>query len=218
MDSPEETSLEKLSSVLQKIQSQLDDIQQQLSEIRQVIITSKNGKSVVTPSQRQEDNKKKNIEADYSKLEQLLAQKNWSDADRETAKILLFVLGREEKGYLQDSELYKLPCSVLERIDQLWLTASAGKFGLSVQWQIYQSLGGKRYFNPEIWRKFGEEVGWYLGENWLDYKQINFSDLAPKGHLPVMGDGCVWFVSNWEGSFTNFSTFLFRMIECKIFN
>ena len=216
MKNHEEQLLEKLAPILQQIQSQLDEIQQQLSQISESILPSKSSLISLPPTETTEENKTKNIEPDYTNLEQFLAAKNWLEADRETAKILLFVLGREKKGYLQDSELYKLPCDILQTIDRLWVTASEGKFGLTIQKQIYQSLGGNRFLNLEIWRKFGQEVGWYLDANWLDYNQLNFSDLAPKGHLPVMGDGRIWFVSNWEGSFTNFSTFLFRMIECKL--
>jgi hypothetical protein len=217
MENHEEQLLEKkLAPILQQIQFQLDGIQQQLSQISASILPSKSDQITLPPTELTEENKTKNIEPDYTNLEQLLAVKNWLEADQETAKILLFALAREKRGYLQDSEIYKLPCSVLQTIDRLWVTASEGKFGLTIQKQIYQNLGGNRFLNLEIWRKFGQEVGWYLDANWLDYNQLNFSGLAPKGHLPVMGDGRIWFVSNWEGSFTNFSTFLFRVIECKL--
>ena len=64
-------------------------------------------------------------------------------------------------------------------INQLWLVASKGKFGFSVQKQIWLEVGGKpgQYDSNIFWR-FQEEVEW--AEN-----EIVFDQRAAKGHLPV---------------------------------
>jgi hypothetical protein len=76
------------------------------------------------------------------------------------------------------------PCADLRTIDQLWVKYSNGRFGFSVQKRIYQSLGGTREDNLEIWEKFGDKVGWRKRGDWLLYEDITFDKKAPEGHLP----------------------------------
>lgn len=161
-------------------------------------------------------NKQLLIKIDYQPLQEMLQTKNWLEADQETAKIMLLLTNQEKKGYLTETDIYKLPAQDLITLDEMWLTASNNKFGFSVQNKLYQNFGGKRYFEPEIWRKFGENVGWYQEDKWLKYDQLNFSNNAPLGHLPVMGDGLIWFVGGWEGSFKAFSTLLLKLIQFNI--
>ncbi|MFM6508213.1 MAG: GUN4 domain-containing protein [Dolichospermum sp.] len=88
------------------------------------------------------------------------------------------------------------PCADLRTIDQLWVKYSDSRFGFSVQKRIYQGLGGTRQYNEDIWKKFGDKVGWRKGGNWLYYSDITFDKKAPEGHLPVIvefGDFTVWF-------------------------
>ena len=73
----------------------------------------------------------------------------------------------------------------LRSIDQLWLKYSSGKFGISVQQQIYQSLGGTKEFDEDVWRSMGDRVGWRQAGKWLYYDRINFTQTAPSGHLPL---------------------------------
>ncbi|WP_235597380.1 GUN4 domain-containing protein [Cylindrospermopsis raciborskii] len=67
----------------------------------------------------------------------------------------------------------------------MWLKYSRGKFGISVQQQIYQSLGGTKEYNQRVWRSMGDRVGWRQGGQWLTYSDTNFSQTAPSGHLPA---------------------------------
>ncbi|MTJ07558.1 GUN4 domain-containing protein, partial [Anabaena sp. UHCC 0204] len=55
---------------------------------------------------------------------------------------------------------------------------------IAVQKRIYQSLGGTRKYNSDIWEKFGDKVGWRKGGSWLYYRDITFDKKAPEGHLP----------------------------------
>jgi hypothetical protein len=67
----------------------------------------------------------------------------------------------------------------------LWVKYSGGKFGFSVQKRIYQSFGGRREYNEEIWEKFGDNVGCRKGGYWLYSEDITFDKKAPEGHLPT---------------------------------
>ncbi|MFM6076832.1 MAG: GUN4 domain-containing protein, partial [Dolichospermum sp.] len=95
---------------------------------------------------------------DYTKLQDLLVAGNWKEADAETGRLMLAVAKREQEGWLDVED--DLPCEDLRTIDQLWVKYSNGRFGFSVQKRIYQSLGGTREYNHEIWQKFLDKVEW----------------------------------------------------------
>ena len=78
---------------------------------------------------------------DYINLQNLLAAKKWKEADKETARVMLKVAGREKEGWLNMESIEKFPCEDLCTIDQLWIKYSNGRFGFSVQKRIYRSLG-----------------------------------------------------------------------------
>ena len=92
-------------------------------------------------------------------------------------------------------------------IDQLWVSASKGKFGFSVQKEIYESLRGTREYNGEVWNKFGDRVGWRKGGSWLYSSDLTYSDEAPKAHLPCLRVGL------WEWVVGGNRAFLF---SCKL--
>ena len=108
----------------------------------------------------------------YSRLRDLLVAKKWREADEETDKRMLEVAGRESEGWLRDSDIKKFPCQDLATIDKLWVKYSSGKFGFSVQKQIYQSLGGTNEWDEKVWTAFGDQVGWRKRGCWLNYDEI----------------------------------------------
>ncbi|MEA5579896.1 GUN4 domain-containing protein [Nodularia harveyana UHCC-0300] len=122
---------------------------------------------------------------DYGKLRELLAGGKWKEADTETRRVMLAVAKREKEGWLDDDSIDKFPCEDLRTIDQLWVKYSNGRFGFSVQKRIYQSLGGTREYDAEIWEAFGDKVGWRKGGSWLYYKDITFDIKVPEAHLPI---------------------------------
>ena len=124
---------------------------------------------------------------DYAKLHDLLKAGNWEEADKETRRVMLTVGNRKQEGYLDTKSIDNIYCEDLRAIDKLWVQYSNGKFGFSVQTRIYQGLGGTREYKSEIWQKFGYQVGWREGGEWLHYKNIIFDIKAPEGHLPVLG-------------------------------
>ncbi|MEG4342958.1 GUN4 domain-containing protein [Microcoleus sp. A003_D6] len=123
--------------------------------------------------------------ADYTKLEQLLAAGKWKEADGETANKMLEVAGRKTLGLLRWEDVENFSCPDLRAIDRLWVKYSNGRFGFSVQKQIYQSLGGTKEYDKKVWVAYGEALGWKKGEEWLVYSQLTFSTNAPSGHLPA---------------------------------
>ncbi len=98
---------------------------------------------------------------------------------------MLQAAGRVSIGWLRKEDLDNFSCEDLGIIDKLWLESSEGKFGFSVQKDIYQNLGGTREYNYEVWKDFGDRVGWrdQIG-NWLYYVQLTFNLNAPRAHLP----------------------------------
>jgi hypothetical protein len=124
------------------------------------------------------------VGVDYTKLRDLLVAKNWKEADLETDKRMLEVAGRESQGWLRVEDVENFPCQDLGTIDKLWVKYSGGKFGFSVQKQIYQDLGGTKDYDKKVWESFGDKVGWRKGGSWLSYSDVTFSEGHYMGHLP----------------------------------
>jgi serine/threonine protein kinase len=122
----------------------------------------------------------------YSRLQQLLAARKWKEANEETGKVMCQVAQNSE-GWLGKEDIDNFPCEDLRTINQLWLHYSNGKFGFSVQKEIYESLGGTREYNEEVWEKFGDCVGWRKRGHWLWESNLTFNKFfAPKAHLPTL--------------------------------
>jgi hypothetical protein len=137
----------------------------------------------------------------YRKLRYLLVKGKWKEADEETARVMLVVAKREKEGWLDPESIDNFPCADLLTIDQLWVKYSNGRFGFSVQKQIYQSLGGTSEYNKKIWSAFGDKVEWRKGDKWLYYKDITFDIKAPLGRFPLvcLESNTDWVVLNFVG-------------------
>ncbi|RAM51844.1 MAG: hypothetical protein C6Y22_09445, partial [Hapalosiphonaceae cyanobacterium JJU2] len=125
----------------------------------------------------------KNI--DYSKLQYLLDQQEWKEADVETAKIMLQVIGKNYWNEVYKEDIDNFSCQDLHIIDQLWDHYSYGYFGFSVQQSIWSEMGGQVDYETE--KRLGDRLGWRKDGNWLDYEQLTFklSPMTPMGHLPA---------------------------------
>ncbi|MFH7024647.1 MAG: GUN4 domain-containing protein [Heteroscytonema crispum UTEX LB 1556] len=123
----------------------------------------------------------------YTKLRDLLKAGNWKDADYETYLTMIQAVGKKENDYFTRDELLNFPCTDLRTIDRLWVKYSNGRFGFSVQKQIYLEVGGKPdgSYYQEAWEKFGDRVGWKVDNNWIWYSDVTFSTSSCRGHLPV---------------------------------
>lgn len=124
---------------------------------------------------------------DYTTLESLLEQERWEQADKETIRIMCCTIGKNpndidlnsqtEQGVLSFKEIECFPCVELNKIDHLWTTHSRGKFGFSIQKEIYDSANQ----NLEM---FSKNIGWRRFDRWMPFILIWEYDLL-KGTLPI---------------------------------
>ncbi|KAM3091195.1 GUN4 domain-containing protein [Phormidesmis sp. 146-35] len=75
---------------------------------------------------------------DYKPLQDMLKTGKRQEADQETLRVMCVAMGRQKQGWLREEDVQQFPCQDLRTIDQLWVKYSAGKFGFSVQKQIWQ--------------------------------------------------------------------------------
>lgn len=137
-------------------------------------------KAISTESTRNENVLASEVGVDYSQLHNFLKAGQWKEADSETGRVILQAVDQVERGWLTDDDIENFPSLDLRTIDQLWLHYSKGRFGLSVQKCIWQEVG-------EDYLELGDRLGWRLGDNWLSYDDLEFSNQAPRGHLPFAG-------------------------------
>ncbi len=98
---------------------------------------------------------------DYTRLQRLLQQQRWKDADEETARRMLEAVKRQEEGWWRVEDVKNFPRTDLRTMDRLWVKYSQGKFCWSVQKQIWLDLGGKLgEYERDTWYKFVDRVGW----------------------------------------------------------
>ncbi len=129
-------------------------------------------------------------EIDYTKLRNLLAAGQWKEADYETYLLMLQIVGREPGEEIPDEELRCFPCTELQTIDQIWINASQGRFGFSVQKDIYVQSGGvldSQIAPFDVQQEFDSQVGWRVDGSNIWFEDLTFSMEAPLGHLPTPG-------------------------------
>ncbi|MDT9185643.1 GUN4 domain-containing protein [Limnospira sp. PMC 289.06] len=150
---------------------------------------------------------------DYSELDRLLKSGEWKAADEETTKMMWRVAGKTG-GYLYNDDIKNFPGEDLRIIDGLWVKHSRGRFGFSVQKQIYINCGGLpdgSYPGDTIWERYCGEVGWRVNGSYISWSDCTFSAAAPLGHLPGMAMDEYW------GVFLESGVALFcRAQTCKL--
>ena len=149
----------------------------------------------------------------YSRLSDLLTTQQWREADTETTKVMLEVVGQSSQDDLSPEAVKSFPCNAIRVIDQLWKKHSSDRFGFSIQLQIYQDVGGSmdslRAGDLAMLRNFGERIGIYQNKQWIDYEERDFSLAAPIGSLPAD-----WWSSPYGAKMVNF--FFMRLIACEL--
>lgn len=117
------------------------------------------------------------VDADYTKLRDLLASENYKAADLETRKVMVWVCRAVKQAERYSKDSLPFPCNDLKTIDRLWVYYSEGRFGFSVQKGIYTAV-------DRDYEQFGDRVGWRKEGEWLNYHKLQFDRKAPQGHLP----------------------------------
>lgn len=145
---------------------------------------------------------------DYRPLQALLEAGRWQEADRETYQMMLAARELQPGVRLNASDVQEFPCRDLRTLDYLWVNWSGGRFGFSIQKQIWREVGGRtdlNYANLQLlgrggrsgWRingpieRFGNRVGWRDRSEWLDFESLLFNPNAPDGHLPAWYLGAI---------------------------
>jgi GUN4-like len=133
---------------------------------------------------------------DYRKLRDLLKAGEWEEADRETYRLMITIVDKEGGQWLDLEDLKNLPCTDLLTIDELWLSASNGHFGFSVQKKIWEECGSPTG-HTDRWNEFGDRVGWRQKGEWkLGYADLKKDlKLSPVGEFPLFR-----FVMGWMGN------------------
>lgn len=148
--------------------------------------------------------RQRNSDDKYKRLRNLLVARNWKEADRETTNKICELMGTYLGGTLEEQNIINLSSKDIYTINKLWLKYSKGRFGFSVQKQIYNTMRIEyeyrtkentswfsRLFGDDMQRVFLDKtdrlcdcLGWpRIITNYLTY-EFKYSLSAPKGHLP----------------------------------
>lgn len=124
------------------------------------------------------------INLKYAKLINYLASASWPEADQETYRLMIKTVGIKEGQEFGENDFNTFPCEDLQILDRLWVKYSAGKWGFSVQSQIWLECGKTETFKN--WNKFCDRVGWRKNGGWLVYDELTFDlEKTLAGEFPV---------------------------------
>lgn len=194
-----EESQPELAARLEALEARLEGfIQQGLSER---IARLEDALTLVTDVER------------YQPLQLLLKTGKLREADEETVRVILQQAGTPNREDLTPDAVRQFPCSVLRIIDRLWTTYSGGRFGFSVQLQVYQASGGTLESaisqDTAALNRLGEQVGWRSNAQWKNLDQARYDLNDPLGCYPV-----VWWDSPYGAKMVNY--FLSRLFTCGL--
>jgi hypothetical protein len=121
---------------------------------------------------------------DYKQLQQMLSAQDFQAADRMTLQKLCELSGPQavQRKWLYFTEVENFPKLDMQTINTLWLVHSEGKFGFSIQREIWLS--------SQNWEKFWPKIGWKTGNNWTRYPdEFTWNLTAPKATYPLKSAG-----------------------------
>lgn len=150
----------------------------------------------------------------FTQLETFLKNGQWREADEETYRLMLQIAGKEADQWLSVEDIENFPCEDLCTIDKLWVDYSKGKFGFSVQKKVWMDCSGVPGENNwDVYNKFGDQVGWRRGGNWLSYDELTFYyEEVEHAHLPAW-----WQSGQRRGLMGRAYSFLAqRLVTCNI--
>ena len=169
---------------------------------------------LVNIENEQEIQLKSEVGMEYNNLRDLLKAQNWEEADKETYEVMIKAVGKKSGNYFNFTidELLNFPCQDLRTIDQLWVNYSNGRFGFSVQKEIYLSVGGEfssDEYNFLAWNMFVHDVGW-------NTKYDVHKNHIPRGHLPFSIYGRVFFLGDFQSRVVRIFSLVSRLLNCNI--
>jgi hypothetical protein len=178
----------KLEKQIQFQEEQQKQLENKLYEIEKDLVSCDNQTSylsISTPPPQQSIDTiplESERDIDYRYLRDLLKEEKWQEADKETLRVMLKATKREM--HLTAESFEEFPYKDLQTIDRLWVTASNGHFGFSVQTKIWLECDSPISYD-ENFRRFSDRVGWHNEKQLIDYNDLKFSlSNSPKGELP----------------------------------
>ena len=140
------------------------------------------------------------VKVDFTNLMNLLEAGKWKEADRETGTLMLKITCREQKRYFNSGDIENFPCQDLCTINQFWVNYSKGRFGFSIQKQIWENVNCD-------WKKCGKRFGWRANNDWKNYSDLTFTLNALEGAFPTFWGGeerklVFGYPGSWEDFFS----------------
>jgi hypothetical protein len=135
-----------------------------------------------------------NIVTQLAPIQTQLNAKNWAAADRATRRIF-----NPQSVDIRSQDLSRPTSEMIYAIDQAWLEASDGRFGLTPQLQRWKKArAAKSTDRDAAVNPFRDLVGWKMTQrsdsewhptnsDWRNESELNYSLKAPIGHLPWVG-------------------------------
>ncbi len=117
---------------------------------------------------------------DFNRLQHLLKERKWKEADNETQRIILRISKKKHLWQLDKKTIKRFPCNALRTLDGLWLQLSNREFGFSTQREIYRECherSGVLNYNF-----FCKRVGWKSQKCWDVH--VNYDIRMLRGHFP----------------------------------
>ena len=129
-----------------------------------------------------------------AELQQLLQAQSWAAADRETRRLL----APNSVSNRPAPEAVTITPELIRAIDQAWLVASNGRFGLSVQLRLWQEAQAAHPNDRDAAvDALRDRLGWkipapreendFISSDWRNESELTYSLEAPEGHLPWAG-------------------------------
>lgn len=191
----------ELTTRLAAIEAQLQQFNQLLSGLTERVSRSEENFTLVADVYK------------YKKLRDLLAAGDLREADWETIRVIQAITEEPNVESITPDDMRRFPCDELRVIDSLWTTHSKGRFGFSVQMQIYQSVGGSLDTtiaqDNTLIERFGEQVGWRVNGKWVKCDDLDYTLAATIGCHPSR-----WWNSPFGSKMTNF--FFNRLLTCGL--
>ncbi len=149
----------------------------------------------------------------YQPLQRLLKTGKLREADEETVRVILQEAGTPDREDLTPDAILRFPCSVLRVVDRLWITYTGGRFGFSMQLQLYKAVGGTLESviaqDSAALNRLGDRVGWRQNDQWKTLDQARYDLDDPVGCYPF-----IWWDSPYGDKMVNY--FLTRLFTCGL--
>ena len=158
---------------------------------------------------------------DYRCLRDLLKAGQWREADEETERLMVEVVGHiDDESFIPGEKFLDFPCLDLQTIDGLWVKYSNGIWGFSVQKRIYVECGANldgKYPGDTIWNEFCHRIGWQRNGAYVRYSEFCFDlDDASPGELPVNSSRRIASVLAGLGTQVALCCLFFRLEACEL--